>query len=154
MPKPTSAEITILHIIVSTALACIVGVLNVGAQYYYAHNLDLWQTLLFVGPTLVGSLGAMRLAVWHAVQSNPALPQAEQDLGNQALAEVRSLASRVQPLFTHTHNPPQQPAPVVSRAVTTPAARPPQAIPFPAPASTPHVSFGDTGMTPVVPPSA
>lgn len=158
MQKPTPAEIVILHVIVSTALASIVGVLNIGAQYYYAHNLDLWQTLLFVGPTLIGSLGAMRLAVWHAVQSSPALAQAEQDLGNQALAEVRALASRVQPLYTHTHaspSQPAQPAPIVSRAVTTPAARPPQAIPFPPPQSTPVAHFGETGVQAAVqPPSA
>ena len=157
--KPTKSEIIILHIIVSTALASIVGVLDVSAQYYYQHNLDLWQTLLFAGPTLVGSFGAMRLAIWHAVQASPALPQAEQDLAQQALAEVRNLAASVSTSvlpFMHQHPAPAQPpsGPVVSRAVTTPAARAqaPQPIVFPQSGASP-ISFGDTGQMPAMTPT-
>jgi len=159
--KPTPAQATILHLIVSAFVAGIIGALSSGIQYYYAHGQDLWLTLVFIGTSFPITFGAIRVAVWHAVQSSPALPQAEHDLGQQALqlaqqamANVENLAANVAPLFTHTHPTPAQP--VVSRAVTTPAARAqaPQPIVFPQSGAS-HISFGDTGQMPVVtPPSA
>lgn len=157
--KITSAQMTILHLIFATCIAAIIGAISAATQYYFSHGQDLWLTLVFFGSTLATTFGALRYAVWHAVQSSPALPQAEKDTESQAMQVAQAAMNRIEALlpFIHQHPAPPQPpsGPVVSRAVTTPAARTPQAITFPQPSasatSAPHISFGDTGQMPVVP---
>lgn len=156
--KPTTAEMTIFHLFISALAAALIGALSMYIQFYTAHGQDLWVTLAFIGASFPVVFGGIRASVFNAIRTSPALKQASQDFGQQALTEVRTLAANVQPLFTHTHaspSQPAQPAPIVSRAVTTPAARPPQAIPFPPPQSTPVAHFGETGVqAAVMPPSA
>ena len=163
--KPTPAQSILLHSMLSAAVAIMAGFGMSIAQFYFAHGQDLILTGSFAIGSFAATFAAIRTAVWHAAITSPALPQAEQDLGNQALQVATQAMQRVGDLTAHVtnnvmpllhqHSAPQQPltGPAVSRAVTTPAARPSQAIPFPPPQSTPVAHFGETGMMPV-PPSA
>ena len=170
MPQPTTSQMTVLHSILSAAVAVIIGAGTAGTQFYLSHGQDLWLTFVFFGGTLGTTFAAIRVAVWHAIITSPALPQAEKDSESQALQVATQamqgvgnisahITNNIMPLLhQHPAPQPQQPltGPAVSRAVTTPAARPPQPITFPASVANtaPHVSFGETGAMPVVPPSA
>ena len=146
--KPTTSEMTIIHVGISALAASLIGALSLYIQYYTAHGQDLWVTLTFIGASFPVIFGGIRVAVLNAIRTSPSLKQAEQDLGQQALTEVRQLAQSVLP-FVHQHPAPTpaQPAPQgrVSSAVTASTPRP---ITFP-PAST-AAHFGDTGVVPAV----
>lgn len=130
--KPTSAQATLLHAVLSAAVAVIMGFGMSIAQFYFAHGQDLILTGSFAVGSFAATFAVIRTAVWHAAITSPALPQAEKDTESQALQLAQAAMGRIEALlpFIHQHPAPPQPpsGPVVSRAVTTPAARPaPQA---------------------------
>lgn len=149
--KPTPAQSILLHAMLSAAVAVIVAAGLSVAQYYFAHGQDLALTATFALGTFSAAFIAIRAAVWHALITNPALPQAEKDTAGQAMqlaqdahAKIDSLAQSVLP-FVHQHPAPQPPQPPTGPA-STPASRPmSQPITFPS-------AHFDTGLTPTVQP--
>lgn len=156
--KPTSAQMTILHLLLSTLVSGIFGLLSTGMQYYYDHGQNLWVAIVFVGTSFPVAFATMRLAALHAIQSSPALPQAEKDTESQALqlaqaalAKVESLASNVMP-FVHSHPAPPAPATTQGRVSNAVATRAPQPIIMPQASGQPAIHFGDTANVPAVTP--
>lgn len=152
--KPTPAQSTLFHSLLSAVVAVIMAAAVTIAQFYFAHGQDLVLTSSFALGSFAVTFAAIRTAVWHAFITSPVRDQAQADtvaqleaLGKQVAQQGEYIVSQVMP-FVHQHPAaPAQPAPQgrVSSAVTAPAPKP---ITFP-PASAAH--FGDTGVVPAVP---
>lgn len=87
--KITPSETTILHAVLSVAVATLIGASTAATQFYFNHGQDLWLSLAFFAGSLPATFATLRYAVWHAIQTNPALPQAEKDV-ESALAQEAS----------------------------------------------------------------
>lgn len=171
--KPSPALATLLHILWGGLFGLIVSGGAAIVQYNTTYGINIPQDAIVFSLAVLTGMGSAAISTWNNIRQSPALPIVESEATSVLAANANTLAQqahmRLDGVITWLNNhsqyhaglapapQPQQPltGPAVSRAVTTPAARPPQAIPFPPPTANtaPHVSFGDTGMTPVVPPS-
>lgn len=171
--KPSSAAVALLHIVWAGLFGLILAGGAAVVQYNTTYGINISQDAIVFATVVLTGIGSTLLSIWNNVRQSPALPVVEAEATSVLAANANTLAqqahTRLDGVITWLNNhsqyhaglapapQPQQPltGSAVSRAVTTPASRAPQAIPFPATQNTtPHVSFGDTGMVPVVPPSA
>lgn len=90
--KPTQAQYAVLHAVLSAAVATMIGAATLATQYYFNNGQDLWLALAFFVAALPTTFGALRYAVWHALQTSAALPQAEADTASQVANEANQLA--------------------------------------------------------------
>lgn len=163
--KPTQAQYTILHAVLSAAIATIIGASTAATQYYFDHGQNLWLALAFFGGSAPALFVTLRYAVWHAIQTNAALPQAERDTANEAKNLAQKALEHIENMwpFLHALNSTQLAAQKVATPVTinpTSTATIPQSSMVVQPSSVPQVPgstyqqppLTNTSMTVTLPP--
>lgn len=101
-PKPTSAQLALLHVAESGAVSGVLTIIAGVYQIVATHGLD-WAALgTFAGTIFLGSLAM----IYKSVLSNPNLAQA----GTDTLSEVKALLEQAIP-YLHTHAVPMPPVP-------------------------------------------
>lgn len=102
-PKPTPAQLALLHVAESGAVSAVATVIAGVYQIVATHGLD-WPALgTFAGTIFLGSLAM----IYKSVLANPNLAQATSD----TLAEIRAMLIQTLP-YLHSHptpTPPVQP---------------------------------------------
>jgi len=166
--KITPSMVTLWHVAATVAGGVMLPILLGLFQYASSHGANVGQDISYGIPVLVGGLATLPVSIWHAIQNNPALPQAEKDVSNQAIADVKNMAhealTRIENMWPVLHDlntrqtaqeaatkavppasVPQVPFPVMSASVPT---NPPASVINSAPASTMLNTFP---MMPAVP---
>ena len=101
-PKPTAAQLALLHVAESGAVSGVLTIIAGVYQIVATHGLD-WAALgTFAGTIFLGSLAM----IYKSVLSNPNLAQA----GTDTLSEVKALLEQAIP-YLHTHAVPMPPVP-------------------------------------------
>lgn len=90
--KITPSMVTLWHVAATVAGGIMLPILLGLFQYVSAHGANVGQDVSYGIPVLVGGLATLPVSIWHAVKANPVLPQAEADVSNQVVAEVKNMA--------------------------------------------------------------
>jgi hypothetical protein len=144
MPKPTTAQQALIHMLTSIVVSALLTIAGLVYQFVLGHGLDVPSLLKFIGPVFLGQLSL----IWMRLGSNPNLQQAETDTIHEALQGLHDKLDNLLP-FLHSHPvvpPTSAPAPVAA----------PQLVQMPfnpassATATVPQLSF-PTGAGMVIP---
>lgn len=164
--KITPAMVTLWHVAATVTGGVMLPILLGLFQYVSSHGANVGQDISYGIPVLVGGLATLPVSIWHAVKANPALPQAETDLENDAANEAKNLAQQAlatgqkaldhieQSIWPALHQLNTQQAaqkaatPVVAQMPVGPANIQPQG---PAVFSLPSRSFTQSALMPAVP---
>lgn len=94
MPKLTTAQATVLHIIVSLIVGIVVSSGQASYEYFTLHSFNFGATLAYFFMSLIAALLTLPASIIHTLATNPALPQAESD----TVSEIKNT------LETHARN--------------------------------------------------
>ena len=123
-PKPTPAQLALLHVAESGAVSGVLTIIMAVYQAVATNGLN-WPALgMTAGTTFLGALAM----IYKSVLSNPNLAQA----GTDTLSEVKALLEQAIP-YLHTHVVPMPPVPSPAPVAAQPAIAPqftlPQTLP-------------------------
>lgn len=146
--KITPSMVTLWHVAATITGGVMLPILLGLVQYVSSHGANVGQDISYGIPVLIGGLATLPVSIWHAVKANPALPQAEADVSNQAVAEVKNMAhealTRIENIWPVLHdlNTRQTAQEAITKAATPVSA--PQPV---QPVSVPQVPFSIAGST-------
>lgn len=90
--KLSPAFTTLLHIVWSGIFGLLVGGGSAVVQYNTTHGINLEQDAISFSIAVLTGLGGTVISILHNVQTSPALPQAEAEVGSAIDAEARQIA--------------------------------------------------------------
>lgn len=148
--KITPSMVTLWHVAATITGGVMLPILLGLVQYVSSHGANVGQDISYGIPVLIGGLATLPVSIWHAVKANPALPQAEADVSNQAVAEVKNMAhealTRIENIWPVLHDlNTRQTAQEAAQKAATPVVAAPYKI-TDAPASMAQVPVGPTAM--------